>query len=179
MRLFIAISFSADVKDRLTKVITALKSQAQRGSFTLRDNLHLTLAFIGETRCKDDIIKIMQDISAPGCEILLEGFGCFKRGDGDIYWIGVRKNAALNALQQELCGGLLNSGFEIDRREFNPHLTLGRRVVLSDNFNRDKFICEVPAITVPVNKISLMKSERINGKLTYTEIYARTLREQL
>ncbi len=33
----------------------------------------------------------------------------------------------------------------------------------------------IPKQNININKISLMKSERINGKLIYTEIYSKKL----
>ncbi len=49
MRLFVAINFSKDVKNALLAAIDELKGQAVSGNFTSPDNLHLTLAFIGES----------------------------------------------------------------------------------------------------------------------------------
>ena len=48
MRLFIAINFNDDIKEELENNIEDLKDEAKRGNFSLIDNLHLTLAFIGE-----------------------------------------------------------------------------------------------------------------------------------
>lgn len=49
MRLFTAITFDTSSKDRLSRHIAALKKSGAEGNFTRHDNLHLTLAFIGET----------------------------------------------------------------------------------------------------------------------------------
>jgi 2'-5' RNA ligase len=69
----------------------------------------------------------------------------------------------------------VNNGFNIEIREFKPHLTLGREIVVDDGFDREMFLKNIPKIDVKINKISLMKSEKINGKLTYTEIYKKQL----
>ncbi len=49
MRLFYAITFEETVRRRLSDIQNALRTQTMRGNFTLFDNLHLTLVFIGET----------------------------------------------------------------------------------------------------------------------------------
>ncbi|MDR1042323.1 MAG: RNA 2',3'-cyclic phosphodiesterase, partial [Clostridiales Family XIII bacterium] len=49
MRLFIAINFSEEIKDALCETIADLRDASRRGRYTHRDNLHLTLAFIGES----------------------------------------------------------------------------------------------------------------------------------
>jgi 2'-5' RNA ligase len=50
MRLFYAVNFEPAVKKRLIDIQDALRAQVVRGRFTHEDNLHLTLAFIGEVR---------------------------------------------------------------------------------------------------------------------------------
>jgi 2'-5' RNA ligase len=66
---------------------------------------------------------------------------------------------------------LISNGFKIDDKKFSPHITLGREILLKDNSVWDFKINAAEK----VNKISLMKSERINGKLVYTEVFAKQL----
>ncbi|GHV42185.1 hypothetical protein FACS189490_10600 [Clostridia bacterium] len=48
LRLFTAINFSDDTRSRLLALRDELQSGAVRGRFSALENLHLTLAFIGE-----------------------------------------------------------------------------------------------------------------------------------
>jgi 2'-5' RNA ligase len=48
-RLFIAINFSGGVKNRLISLQDRIRGQALKGRFSPRENLHLTLVFLGET----------------------------------------------------------------------------------------------------------------------------------
>ena len=48
MRLFIAITFTEDMLDALSEIQDDLRRSNVRGSYTPRENLHMTLAFIGE-----------------------------------------------------------------------------------------------------------------------------------
>ena len=48
MRLFIAIQLDERVKNALEHMQTALRKQRVAGNYTRAENLHLTLAFIGE-----------------------------------------------------------------------------------------------------------------------------------
>ena len=52
MRLFIAINFSHAVCSKLLALRDQLRSGAVRGSFSLPDNLHLTLVFLCECGAK-------------------------------------------------------------------------------------------------------------------------------
>jgi 2'-5' RNA ligase len=104
--------------------------------------------------------------------------GKFKRNGGDIYWVGVDPNPTLTNIYHQLRKELLRREFIVDNRPYRPHLTLGREVVFPENYHREmeeEFAKSIPQIITQVDSLSLMKSERINGKLTYTEIYRKPL----
>lgn len=172
MRLFIAINFHNEIKDTLCNIMQDLRTRSVRGNFTRRDNLHLTLVFIGETTNLDAIKNVMDKVDIPSFDLHLGGIGKFHRSGGDIYWVGVEKNEILYELYHFLYAQFTKEGFQLENREYKPHLTLGREAVLKDNES-----IEVPNMNMMVKKISLMKSERVNGQLIYTEIYAKELRK--
>lgn len=64
MRLFVAIRLDASCKDVLCTAIAGLKGHASHGNFSRRDNLHLTLAFIGETNLLDAANQALGSIRA-------------------------------------------------------------------------------------------------------------------
>jgi 2'-5' RNA ligase len=176
MRLFTAITFHEDIKSDIYKTIGRLKALSKGGSFTTKDNLHLTMNFIGETNRLQDVLQVMDQISEnikPHCFTLtVNGLGKFNRREGDIYWLGVEENQILWRLQRELVKGLKDVGFfDLDDRVYKPHLTLGRRVKLKDGFQPKEFEMGIEPLQIEVTKISLMKSERLEGKLVYTELY--------
>lgn len=175
MRLFIAINFPDGIKDSLLDTIRQLKHNCINGNFTRYDNLHLTIAFLGEIPpSKIGKIKACMDsVSFSPFELTLSGIGRFKRTGGDIYWYGIDRCAALNKIHEQLCGNLRSNGFEIEARKFSPHLTLGRQVIPADQFDINAFSSSAPILSTNVVSFSLMKSERINGKLTYTELYSK------
>lgn len=175
MRLFIAINFNENVKKTLVTAIGGLKAGSLRGNFTKSENLHLTLVFIGETSRVEDITSAMDKIDKEPFEISMGGLGRFKRTGGDIYWIGVDKNNSLTGIYNKLYEELKSVGFQLESREYRPHLTLGREVVLSDSFDKKAYELTVPQMKMTVSKISLMKSERTDGKLIYTSIYDKEL----
>ena len=106
MRLFIAINFSNTVMDALCETISELRGAARRGRFPLRENLHLTLVFIGESERIDDILGVMEDVAAETflepIDITLSGAGVFPGRGGDLHWVGVENTPALSRLAKTL-----------------------------------------------------------------------------
>ncbi len=177
MRLFTAINFSGDTKNELFSAVERVRLLACGGSFTRRDNLHLTLAFIGETDRTDAVIQAMELVSAKPFVLSTGSAGCFKRDEGDLWWLGFEENSSLSALYLSVYGQLVRAGFSIDTRAYTPHLTLGRKVAFRGDFNRNEVGEVISPLKIKIDRISLMKSERIKGLLTYNEIYQKVLEE--
>ena len=176
MRLFIAVNFSDEVKARIIAVQEKLRSQALRGNFSRPENLHLTLAFLGETPEEKLplIIQIMEKIKPNPFEISFNRTGSFTHSRKELWWIGADPGCAalpeLKALHAELLEALQYEGFSVDKRPFNAHISLGREIKHSLPIILDSL-----EIKLKVDRISLMKSEHLRGILTYTEIFGKDL----
>lgn len=135
----------------------------------------MTVVFIGETTRVQPVKEALDRLSAAPFTLVIDGLGRFRRSGGDIYWLGIEKNETLLKIYSQLVRELSQRGFVLETRDYKPHLTLGREVVLDETFSSDNFNRNLKPLTMEVAKISLMKSERLNGTLTYTEIAAKTL----
>ena len=167
MRLFVAINCNKETRSRLLALRDVLRGKSQRGSFSASENLHLTLAFIGEVSPKkvDNIKAIMDTVTFEPFTVAINQLGTFSRGT--LWWAGLREDKPLLVLQREIEHKLALGGFEMDDRKYSPHITLGREVVT------DTKQWQIEPFGEMVSKVDLMKSERINGKLTYTAIYGK------
>jgi 2'-5' RNA ligase len=165
MRLFVAINFKAETRARLIALREELRTKSQSGNFSRDENLHLTLAFIGEVSPKklDKIKAIMDTVTFEPFEVAIDRLGTFARGT--LWWAGLREDKPLMWLQREVEHKLALCGFEMDGRDYHPHITLGREVVT------DCKPWTVEPFGETSSAIDLMRSERADGKLTYTEIY--------
>ena len=168
-RLFAAVNFDDTTRSRLLLLCDELRSRSERGNFSLPENLHLTLAFIGECDMKQAAAakNSIDAINFERFDIRIERVGRFRRHGGDVWWAGLRKSEPLLRLQSELTLSLIDAGFALDRREYKPHVTLGREVVT------DAVPWQIEPFGEAVSSIELMKSERIAGKLTYTAIHIK------
>ncbi len=171
MRLFLAINFDPQTKERILVVQRRLK-ELGRGSFSHPDNLHLTLAFLGEVAPGrvSAIREAMDGLTVPAMRLTFSHAGRFRREGGDIWWLGLEPNQPLARLQKELSGSLRGKGFALENRPFSPHITLARQVTLQQNIDPDSLL-EAP-FTAKADTVSLMLSERIGSRLTYTRQYA-------
>ena len=189
MRLFIAIQFDREMKNALIAAQEAFRQQGVRGNYTRSENLHLTLAFIGEYSDPDRVLEAMDaavgvgaacgsDAAAPeeGCEddcgpiaLKLDGVGAF----GDLWWAGLAENAALKTLVRRLRHALAEAGIPYDRKKFSPHVTLIRRAVTGRYFRPGEI--RVPRAAMRAERISLMCSTQGKHGMIYTELGAADL----
>ncbi len=165
MRLFTAITFDAASKDRLSRHMAALKKSGARGSFTRHDNLHLTLAFIGETNRPEEAKAAVDACAARhgALSLHVEGTGRF----GNILWAGA-SGEGLQSLGEDMASCLRAQGFDIEKRPFKAHITLARKYADGP---------EAPPVLRPFDyaatHLSLMESTREKGVLTYREVYRK------
>ncbi len=182
MRLFISIQMNDEMRDALTQIQHSMQRQGVRGNFTREENLHLTLAFIGEYPDPYDVKDVLDQIEFDAFAIKLEGLGSF----GSLWWAGVRGNDELNALAKQLRRALADAGIPFDRKKFSPHITLvrkpevagrgmeGRRGIPECVDRRrgipEAVLSDLPAAEMTVDHISLMRSERGRHGMIYTEL---------
>lgn len=166
MRLFIAVNFSDQIRAALLDTIQQLCDQGATGNFTRQENLHLTLAFIGESSRLATLQQILDRVPVAPFSLHLGKAGQF----GDLYWVGIQKCPPLSRLAESLRQDLQKHDFSIDRKPFRPHITIARQVQIATQ----PHLTVAPA-TMLVENVSLLCSERINGRLTYTELYTKML----
>lgn len=165
MRAFAAVLFEPDVADRIMSAVGRLESAALRGRFTPRENLHLTLAFLGEIDRPDLAELAIREAAGKPFLLTLEGCGRFPKRGGDVLWFGVRQNEALVNLQARLCDRLRTAGFALEDRPYVPHITLGRQVVLPPVYDIEALA--IPVLSQQVERIYLMESTRVEERLRY------------
>ena len=163
MRLFIAIDLSKEMKKALVATMHELKEQGVTGSYVPMANLHLTLAFIGETRETEKIREVMRSLPVEKARLSFSEFGNF----GDVFWIGIKGNQKIKKYVSDLRKELKNAGIPCDNEKFEPHVTLIRR-----QKGKRPAKLTVPKEDMMISKVSLMKSEQKDGKRVYTEIFS-------
>ena len=167
MRLFIAIQLNHEMKEALADLQTHMQRLGVRGNFTKRENLHLTLAFIGEYPDPEDVIDVLETIDFQPFQISLEGIGSF----GRLWWAGLSGSDELKVLTRSLRRGLAEAGIPYDRKKFSPHITLVRKPVSRSGTIPEEILSDLPQAQMTVEHISLMRSDRGKNGMIYTELY--------
>jgi len=130
MRLFYALWPDEPTREALAR----LQSTFQ-GRLTKRENLHLTLAFLGQqpVALLPDLSELLKDLPAGSISLTIDRAGYFQ--NQGIAWAGMHAppHALLN-LQRALTEKLKQHGIGFDANDsFKPHVTLARSTLPPDD----------------------------------------------
>lgn len=163
MRIFIAIRFTEVFKSSILDAQDGLKEYGVRGNYTQPENLHLTLAFIGETERVEEIKAAVDAVKFEPFVIRTGKMGCFN-GRSRVVWLGIEGEDKVKAIAQQLRRNIDQRGIDYAKGKFSPHITLVRQP------SEMPLDIDVESESMTVSKIYVMKSERINGRLVYTAL---------
>lgn len=135
MRLFIAVPIPEDLKERVAGILGPLRKSGADYKWVEPKNLHLTLAFLGETP-ETRVPEIEAAMGGAvegraGFDLAFTELGAFDSwARPRVIWIGVGPGAGpLEEIASTLLSDLRKSGLLTEKekdRPFSAHLTLGR-----------------------------------------------------
>lgn len=173
MRAFVAIDLPDPVRDALG----ALQEAMPLGRPVDPDQMHLTLAFLGEQ--PDDLVEAahhaLEGIRFPGFEMQLAGLGTFGDRAPTVLWAGVRDAGPVKALHQRVLPALHGAGIVLERRRFRPHVTLARfdRTEAPDHERLARFLSRWEAFPSPpfrVESFGLWRSTLLRSGAVHEEL---------
>ncbi len=124
MRLFVALALPNEV----AAALTLIQSGVPGARWSTREQMHLTLRFIGEVDGQQAaaVDDALSTISAPGFRLTLKRVGQFGGRNPSALWAGVEPNDALFHLERKIESALQRAGLPPETRKFTPHVTLAR-----------------------------------------------------
>ncbi|NMA94554.1 MAG: RNA 2',3'-cyclic phosphodiesterase [Clostridiales bacterium] len=176
MRVFIALELDYITKDRIANIQSDILPYCKSSNYTLKDNLHLTLKFIGQVQ-KTNIASIKEVMRTTATEIspfifTLNKLGRFIQRGKSLIWLGSsEKNIKLANLHKVIDEKLALKGYSRDKRSFRAHITICRQADLIISFDRLEKLMQIDSIDITVDKLTLMESQRIDGRLVYIPIF--------
>ncbi|MEI9994085.1 MAG: RNA 2',3'-cyclic phosphodiesterase [Rhizomicrobium sp.] len=123
-RLFAALAIPDDVAPSLA----SLQGGVPGAHWQSREQLHLTLRFIGEVDGREAAMAhdALSAIDASAFTLALHGVGAFGGKRPQALWAGVRPSEPLTHLQRKVETALQRVGLAADRQKYTPHVTLAR-----------------------------------------------------
>ena len=178
-RVFFGVEIPSEVKKRLLK----LKTPINGARWQSRNQLHMTLVFIGIVKDEDleTLSYAASMVSTPAFEVEVTGLGAFGRPEQPRnLWAGVSPEAPVAQLYDQLSVQVAAAGFETEHRGFRPHITVSRFrkqaasiVSLLEEHGQDRFG------VLPVTEFVLFESAPGAGGSVYTVIERLPLRPPL
>ena len=131
MRLFLAINFPPEVRDRLFQATAVMREAEPRIRWVTSPLLHVTLKFLGE-QPQEMVPPLMQRVRSAVAGVgairaSISGVGTFPNFRRPrIVWIGVQGDDRLSRVVERVEGACVDSGLAAEERPFRAHITLGR-----------------------------------------------------
>ena len=150
-RLFIAI----EVADEVKAAVAGLPLDLPGGRRVPKDQLHLTLAFLGEQeealidRLKEELAQVREETFP----LRFSGIGAFPRGSRPrVLWARIEPELRLDRLQRRVREAVLRCHVDLENRPFTPHVTLARIRQHHENSTagrrNDPLLLSLPVLTV-------------------------------
>jgi 2'-5' RNA ligase len=127
-RLFFALWPDQEIRKHLCALADDALPQGV-GRRVQAENLHLTLAFLGsvEAKMRHCIEEVASDIRARRFTLTFERLGCWQRTG--VMWVGpLQQPEDLIFLVDTLNSALAGCGMSTEKRAYQAHLTLARKV---------------------------------------------------
>ncbi|MBQ8218142.1 MAG: RNA 2',3'-cyclic phosphodiesterase [Oscillospiraceae bacterium] len=153
----------------VTRLQDAFHAHGVGGAYVPTENLHITLAFIGEYSDPDSVLEVIEGLSFSAFDLSMDRLGCFD----DLWWTGFSDSSPLEKLARELRHALAKAGIPYDKTKFKPHVTFLRRAKMIEG---RQLAVNFKAAGMKVERISLMRSTHGKNGMIYTElgtVYAR------
>lgn len=168
IRVFFAVAFSKDITEKLAHYVNDLKERSRSNKFrwTRPENFHVTLQFLAEVK-SSDLPTMLEAVHAELCHVSfplrfhLRGLHLFPDPHRPrVLVVDVAPQAALAECAALVGKGILQCGYQIDKRPFRAHLSLGRIKTVQTtalSFLHQVEPLELPEIVTP--EIVLFQSE--------------------
>jgi RNA 2',3'-cyclic 3'-phosphodiesterase len=132
IRSFLAFELPPEIKDQVRRISEDLKKSKLDVRWVKPDNIHLTVVFLGDVH-EGDISAISREVEQV-CfgfhpfDFSLKGLGLFPdRRRPRILWAGYEGDVErVSSLRDVLHERLVPVEIKEEKRQFKPHLTLGR-----------------------------------------------------
>jgi len=132
IRTFIAFDTPEPIKEKMLALQSELKASNADVRWEPKEKFHATIKFLGnvDENQLPNVIKTIEEVSSAHSlfDVTYQNLGVFpNKKYPRVIWIGCENpSEKLQHLKDALDGALVPYGFEVEKRQFHPHITLGR-----------------------------------------------------
>ena len=132
IRTFIAFDTPNPIREKILSLQSELKKANADVKWEPQEKFHATIKFLGnvnESILPDVIAKVQSVVvNSSAFDVTYQTLGSFPdKNNPRVIWIGCENpDGKLQSMKKNLDSELLTFGFEIEKRSFHPHITLGR-----------------------------------------------------
>ena len=163
MRLFIALRPSGEFRAALSVLQDRLREAGVSGRWLNPSGFHMTLAFVGEW--PEDISPFLPAVDPP-FSVTLSRIGVFR--ESKVLWAAPEPSEELGSLAEKVRSSLAENGIPFDPKPFVPHITLGRKPIVPEEFDFSEII--VPPAVMTVRDVFLYRSDRGENGMVYSVV---------
>lgn len=177
-RLFIGIELNQLHKENLSETNKRLKMYLKSGDDTKKENFHITLKFLGETKVnRIPVIEEVMENVAGKVQLFLASMGEvdeFRKGNRSTLWMGIKGQEELQAIHGYIEEELEKLFYKKDPGTYVPHITLVRNAELNDgveDLEALRMKLKLPKLPILMDKLVLFESLRQEDGMKYVNIY--------
>lgn len=183
-RAFIAVDIGHDMRQALARLQDELRRTHPDIKWVLPENIHLTLAFLGDVfpGHRDSLTTGLDSVAGTlrSFTCTVEGLGTFGPPNSPrVVWAGIRQGAdQLITMQANVAAMVRQTGLIPEDRAFHPHLTLARvKFPRTARYLEERLakLATTPFGTISVNSIQLMQSTLRPDGPVYTVVHQSSL----
>ncbi|MFT9599965.1 RNA 2',3'-cyclic phosphodiesterase [Mesobacillus sp.] len=140
---FYALELPRETKEILKGKIRSLQGEMPFKTWVHPQDLHITLAFLGNApeakiQAANELIAAALN-NETSFKMKIDHLGIFGRKDSPrIFWAGLEEFKQLNDVRAAVFTACVDSGFTLETRPFSPHITIARKWVGEEAFTPDK-----------------------------------------
>ncbi|MEM8732466.1 MAG: RNA 2',3'-cyclic phosphodiesterase [Pseudomonadota bacterium] len=157
MRAFVALDLPESWRDDLE----CLQVHLRTGRVVPAENLHLTLAFLGDVSeaVLEEIHESLDHVPKPGIRLRILGLDLFGSATAPrLVCAVVDDSQILRDLQSRVARLARSAGLDLERRRFRPHVTLARfgRTARADPMALSAFLADHGGFHLPETRFHAM-----------------------
>jgi RNA 2',3'-cyclic 3'-phosphodiesterase len=139
---FFAVKIPDETKCILKKQSEKLKEILPFKRWVLHEDLHITLAFLGNAPveklsiAEDNVREALRKVK--GFQLEMNKLGIFGKMESPrIFWVDTKESNDLQIVRKKVFTSCLEAGFQLETRPFKPHITLARKWTGDQPFHKN------------------------------------------